>query len=218
MKNEAVIEKVQALFRLGTSSNPHEAEQAMKAARRLMLKHQLDDSDVVVKTMDRLMVPFLSTKQTWETILAGAVTRYFACEVAFSKIGRCFYFYGSPTNLVIAEHAFLSVRNQLLRLVEQALTQRRSWENPKAYRTSWLLGASISIVKNLEKEVEVEKTEAPESFALARTQSVEAKTYMMETTPDIRSEPQNTSYSSSIGLSAGAIAGAQIRLTKGVNG
>src|SRR5207247_2344668 len=39
---EAILDKISKLLALATSPNPHEAESAMNAARRLMLKHNLE--------------------------------------------------------------------------------------------------------------------------------------------------------------------------------
>lgn len=52
MDHKKALDKIKKLLRLANSSNPHEAAAAMRQARALMEKHQLDQTDVDIADIE----------------------------------------------------------------------------------------------------------------------------------------------------------------------
>jgi hypothetical protein len=120
-----VVERIARLLALAESPNVHEAEAAMAAAQRLMLKHNLD------VTAHRHARPGYEFRHLGEPtgrveesqrILAGILGRYFFVEVIWipvyrpydGKRGSVLEICGTPSNLAMAEyvHAFLGASCQ----------------------------------------------------------------------------------------------------------
>ena len=90
MVEQKVVEKIQKLLRLGTSSNEHEAKLAMERASDLMRKHQLSMSQVDVEQVkgtgmvrERHHVRGLKMKLHWVVDLAQASAKLFDGEITF---------------------------------------------------------------------------------------------------------------------------------------
>ncbi len=117
-ESEKVIERVARLLSLAKSDNPHEADAAMAAARRLMLKHNLDQDrlqrpDYSFRTLGRPMARVHEAARFVGTILS----RHFFVEVLWvssylpleGKRGSVIEIGGSTANLEMAAyvHDFL---------------------------------------------------------------------------------------------------------------
>lgn len=112
-----VVEKIARLLSLAGSANQHEAEAAAVAARKLMLKHNLDVQAVPKRYgYKRLGAPAGRIEEA-ARICAGILAELFFVEVlwvpvyvpATMKRGKLLEVMGTPENLAIAEyvHAFL---------------------------------------------------------------------------------------------------------------
>ena len=113
-----VVGKIRKLLALAGSSNEHEAEAAMRAAHRLMRRHNIDD----VQRTDR---PFSWSRvgpekqrfEAWEKIRAGLLSRHYFVQavwvrtwvVARGAPGRQLELVGEVSNLELAAwvHDFL---------------------------------------------------------------------------------------------------------------
>ncbi|CDM42412.1 DUF2786 domain-containing protein [Ectopseudomonas oleovorans] len=85
MDHKKALDKIKKLLRLANSSNPHEAAAAMRQARALMEKHQLDQTDVDIADIEEhgtrsgsKMKPAL-----WESRLAQTVAKAYSCRLFF---------------------------------------------------------------------------------------------------------------------------------------
>ena len=114
-----VARTVEKLLALAGSENVHEAETAMRTARRLLAEHNLGEADVSRVSLDYLHVgPVLPRVHEWRRLLASLLVEHFFVEAiwvsafvpATSKRGSQLELCGTPGNLQIAEyvHAFLS--------------------------------------------------------------------------------------------------------------
>lgn len=114
------IDKIRRLLALAESANQHEAEAAMAAAQRLMLKHNLEE---VARNQARdFIVAHLGEPtgrvQESQRILAGILRKFFFVEVLWisvwrpreAKRGSVLEVCGTKANVEMAEyvHAFLS--------------------------------------------------------------------------------------------------------------
>ena len=114
-----VLRRITRLLALAESPNVHEAEAAMKAAHRLMLKHNIDTKVTAASegyAFVHLGLPRRRVEAA-EHVLAGILTRHFFVEAIWvpsylakeARGGRVLELCGSLSNLEVASyvHAFL---------------------------------------------------------------------------------------------------------------
>ena len=114
-----LLRRVQHLFSLAQSENPHEAEAAMKAAQRLMLKYNLEAAVQGAKAgyCYRHLGRPTGRRMAWQRLLGSILSEHFFVEVIIvpvyrpkeAKRGSVLEACGSPANLEIAAyvHDFL---------------------------------------------------------------------------------------------------------------
>lgn len=155
-----VVGRIQKLLALADSTEKHEAEAAMRAARRLLLKHNLRLADARTETRygwQQLGRPS-GRVPTHERLLAGILSKHFfvSCvwvhgfDVGRGRRGRLLEIAGTPENLEIAAwvHAWLlATGEQLWRAHRQARRLRGD-----AHRRRYLQGVMIGFHEKLEQE------------------------------------------------------------------
>lgn len=114
-----VASTVAKLLALAGSDNLHEAETAMRAARRLLAQHNLGEADATEPELDYLHVgAILLRVHEWQRLLASLLCEHFFVEAIWvsayvplsGKRGSQLELCGTPANLQIAEyvHGYLS--------------------------------------------------------------------------------------------------------------
>lgn len=85
MDHKKALDKIKKLLRLADSSNPHEAAAAMRQARALMEKHQLDQTDVEMADIEEHGTRSGSKMNPvkWESQLANTVSKAYSCRLVF---------------------------------------------------------------------------------------------------------------------------------------
>jgi len=114
-----ILRRIARLLALAESPNAHEAEAAMRAAQRLMLKHNIDVAAAATRegfTFRQVGQPSGRVSGA-EHVLAGILARHFFVEAIwvpsylplFGKQGRVLELCGTPSNLEVAVyvHGFL---------------------------------------------------------------------------------------------------------------
>ncbi len=111
------MRKVQRLLALSGSDNEHEAQSAARAARRLMLRHNLSESDGTSRFGFRQLGTPSGSRPLYGKLLAAILVDHFfvsgiwvsAVAVKTGKRGRVLEICGSPENLEVAcwMHSFL---------------------------------------------------------------------------------------------------------------
>ncbi len=110
-----VARTVEKLLALASSDNVHEAETAMRAARRLLAQHNLGDADLpgAERVHDYLHVgPVLLRVHEWQRLLASVLAEHFFVEAIWvsayvpttGKRGSQLELCGTLANLKIAEY------------------------------------------------------------------------------------------------------------------
>lgn len=120
-RDHVLLKRVQQLFSLAQSDNPHEAEAAMKAAQRLMLKYNLEaavDSAKTGYSFRHLGQP-TGRRMAWQRVLGNILSEHFFVDVIIvpvyrpqvAKGGSVLEACGTPSNLEIAAyvHDFLEI-------------------------------------------------------------------------------------------------------------
>ncbi len=119
--NEKIIDKIKKCLALSRSANEHEAEAALRQARKLMEAHGVTDLDIeAAEAQERRRKAGAKTKPSnWEAALANRISGAFGCRLLFSggwmKPGE-WVFIGCGSAPEIAQYAF----DVLLRQVKRA--------------------------------------------------------------------------------------------------
>ena len=159
--SEAVLERVRKLLALAASPHQHEAEAAMKAAHRLMTKHNLDlaaartDAGLAVRHVG----PAKARHAAWEKLLVGLLSEHFFVRVVWVRtvdrdafqlrdgevrlkrltVAECT---GTPANLDLAEwvHAFLTHTGERLWEAHRARRKLKGDRERQRYLSGVLVG------------------------------------------------------------------------------
>lgn len=125
---EKILDKIKKCLALSASSNEHEAEAALRQARKLMELHGISDRDVQAAQASehRQKAGAQAKPSNWETRLANRVAQAFGCTVLFSR-AFCprfvrhaqWVFVGCGVGPEIAGYAFQVLARQLKRAREQ---------------------------------------------------------------------------------------------------
>lgn len=154
-----VLAKVQRLLALAESPNQHEAEAAMRAAHRLMLKHNiaLAEARGVASYAFRQLGEIRKRFPAHEKVLAGLLGRHFfvqcvwvfAFDLEAGRSGRVLEIAGTPENLDIAEY----VHGYLIETAERLWTHRpRGRHEHGTERGRFLSGVMVGFHEQLSKQ------------------------------------------------------------------
>jgi hypothetical protein len=148
MVDKKVVEKIQKLLRLGTSSNEHEAKLAMERASDLMRKHQLSMSQVDVEEVkgtgmvrETHHVRGLKMKLHWVVNLAQACARLFDGEITFVKRqlhGTTVTFVGTPEDVAASRALFEHLYASWFGIVDADLKEAKKMKMKAVERADWL--------------------------------------------------------------------------------
>jgi len=208
MDKEKVIDKVKKLLALSKSSNEHEASLALENANKLLMKHNLemsDISDVEKSAIIEEAVMSAGRIMKWKTVLLASVMRLNNCEIITHSIRggeKKVISIGKKQNIEVS----LSMYDYLCRTMERKLNR----ENPYN-KQSFRIGFAITINKKIQ-EIIAERNRKKDDFATACTalvvqEKAEVKKFMMDKYRNLRTERSNISCSDASSYSAGVRAG-----------
>ena len=127
---DKILDKIKKCLALSASSNEHEAEAALRQARKLMEAHGITDLDVQAAEAEERRAKSSAKAQpaNWEAMLAAKIADAFACQVIFSngfwnRIGEwCFIGCGAAPE--VAHYAFTVLHRQAKRAREEHIKAR----------------------------------------------------------------------------------------------
>lgn len=214
------LQRIERLLALAQSENQHEAEAAMRAARRLMLKYNLEEA---VATSQRgysfrhLGRP-TGRRMPWQKMLGTILSSHFFVEVIIvpvyrpreNKRGSVLEACGTPANLEIAAY----VHDFLERAAEQSWRahKRRLGLSSNRDRLSYLAGVMRGFLEKLKLEASKNREEG-----LVWVGDPELRKFFRRRHPHVRSVPGSGRVQSGA-FSAGQEAGRSIVLHRGVEG
>lgn len=118
--HDNIIAKIKKCLALSASSNEHEAETALRQARKLMEEYGITDLDMQAAEAEehRAKAGAKANPANWESMLACKIGDAFSCRVVFShswaRTGEwCFIGCGAAPE--VAQYAFDVLRRQALR-------------------------------------------------------------------------------------------------------
>lgn len=116
-ERESVMRKIKRCLALGSSSNPTEAETAMRQAQALMRKYRLREIDIEVDSVrSELRSTGLSRLAGWQRDLAGTCATAFNCQLITSyrkREDKTFMFIGVMPSAELAAYAYDSLLQQV---------------------------------------------------------------------------------------------------------
>ena len=124
-----ILDKIKKCLALSASSNEHEAEAALRQARKLMETHGISDVDIQIADVEeRLAKAGARTRPAnWETILAIKIGDAFGCRVIFvghwNRKGE-WSFIGCGAAPEVAHYAFTVLVRQAKRAREEHIKAR----------------------------------------------------------------------------------------------
>ena len=166
-----IVDKVGKLLALAGSTNEHEAQAAMAAAQRLMLKHNLETVAASLAGPRRYgfrhLGPPSARISEAERILAGVLAAHFFVECIWvpvwrpleGKRGTVLEIAGTPENLALAEHVYAFLLATAERLWQEH--RRRRWMADRdRERRAYQAGVLAGFRETLEKQAAEQAREA----------------------------------------------------------
>lgn len=124
--NSKLLDKIQKLLNLSTSSNANEAAAALAKASEIMAEHNLTQSSLLRHQIGQIDVKSsqsISKAKDWETMLFVTIGKAFGCKVMFTP-GQSwnkkdywarFNFVGPKMNLPLVEYTATFLQRQLVK-------------------------------------------------------------------------------------------------------
>jgi hypothetical protein len=158
-EGDPIVAKVARLLALAESPERHEAEAAMAAAQRLMLKHNIEHAHSRSYAFRQLGFPSGRSAE-WERILAMILGKHFFVEVIWvpiyrpldGKRGSVLEICGAPENLAMAEHVHHFLTETAARLFEESGLPRRE-------RRNYLSGVMAGFEEKLKRQAQAHEKE-----------------------------------------------------------
>lgn len=163
-EEERLVERVAKLLALAESPNEHEAQAAATTARKLMLKHDLDEraANRVRRYGARTLGEPSLRHAEWENHLANVLSKHFFVEVIWAhsyllrqgKLGTVLEITGTFANLEMAEYVYVFLRDTGLRLFEEK--RKAGLVGGKRDRDRFLAGVIQGFRDKLDAETKVQ--------------------------------------------------------------
>lgn len=233
----SIIEKIKKLFALGKSANEHEAALAMERARSMMLKYNIEQSDLAKNEIEDIIeIDFaLNSKfNTPATTLAYWIGKGFNIKPIIIKTSTGYHksekkirFIGTISDIAAGTYVYGYILNLIniksKEYFEQIRWSKSKWtpSGSKKAQTDYSYGFVNTIAKQLEAmekereivnpyEVEVEK-------ALVVVKNANIDKYIKDTLGKVKSSNTKVNYNREH-YSAGAAEGSKHGIHKGVDG
>jgi hypothetical protein len=220
--NDKIIDKIKKCLALSASDNEHEAEAALRQARKLMEAHNVTEMDVQAAQADERRANAGAKKKpsSWEVELASRIADAFGCRLLFSggywsQPGE-WVFIGCGTAPEIAHYAFAVLHRQAKRARNDHIKHRlkRCKQANKTRRADLFSEGWVSAVVG--KIANLARSEQQTTAINAYT----AKTYerLKTLAPSNRNEGRRLRDHEWDDLSAGRQSGREAELNRGVSG
>jgi hypothetical protein len=216
MDHKKALDKIKKCLSLANSSNPHEAAAAMRQARALMEKYQLEQSDVDMIDIEEHGTRSGSKMKPvqWEANLAGTVAKAYACRLLFmAGIGE-WRFIGEMAELAGYTMTVLlrQVRQARRDYISQALKRCKSTTKTKRadqFCEAWVWGVSSKV----SEFAGAEPSAATDAYMLKHHPDIEKGK-----TVDRNAKTKALSQRAMTDAAAGLSAASDVQLNHGVQG
>jgi len=207
-----IVRKVQRLLALADSPNPHEAQSAMRAARRLMLRYNIDLAASPRSYVFRQLGAPMKRRPVHHKVLASILVSHFfvqaiwihAVDLETAQSGRALEVSGTPANVEIAAWVHGYLIETAARLWRQRPAGRRG------SRGRFLAGVMMGFLEKLN-----EQARASEETGLVWSGDADLASYVATRHPHRRAG-RGASVKSDQALQDGRQAGRKISLRRPV--
>ena len=236
-----IIDRIQKLLALSTSSNPHEAAVAAAKAAQMMAEYELEEADLRVESGEANPDPIDNTywdgidgqrTSTWRNNILQGLGKAFHCHgwYTYELTGEYphrvkhnkFKVVGRRANVQTANYMYLYLEKEISGLAELAWLDFTVFQpleakliHGKHWKNSFLLGASNEIYRRLSEQVQAEKVESTndsKAMVLVRQDHKEVEKYFNQVKPRLHSFGGNTSRINRNSYEQGKEAGAKVNL------
>lgn len=236
-----IIDRIQKLLALSTSSNPHEAATAAAKAAQMMAEYELEEADLRVESGEANSDPIDNTyfdgidgqrTSTWRNAILQGVIKAFHChgwytyvilgEYPNRKKENRFKVIGRRANVQTANYMYKYLVNEIKGLAEKAWLEFCVFSpldakgiHGKHWKNSFLLGASNEIYRRLIEQVASEKVESStdsKAMVLVRQDHKEVDLYFNQVKPKLHNAPQTHSRINRDAHDQGKEAGSKVSL------
>jgi hypothetical protein len=238
---ESLVIKIKKLMALSKSSNENEAALAAAKAQELLVKYNIEMSQVENVKLDREETRLVNDFKElfglnvieWKRDLAFAVAKGNLCKGVYS--GKGMYFLGKKANVEVAQFMYEVIMHDLERIAEEKWQQiqalRKMQEqfpdvdlfsdrsllhvHGKTWKASFYVGAVRTIRDRLEENLTAMEADNPSITALITLDSAKLKEFMNQQFPKLISvKSAQASYRAA--YESGRIAGHDIQFTRGI--
>ena len=128
----SIVEKIQKLLELSSSTNEHEAQAAANKAKELLLLHNISMSELSGAETDPVSehpYTFLSKTVPWKECLIIAASAFYGCQSLFlnGKSGTTISIIGTKGNVMVCQIMISHFMKEIDRVVAEAkVTDRKS--------------------------------------------------------------------------------------------
>jgi len=200
-----VFRKVQKLMALASSSNTHEAEQAMVKSRQLLLKHNIESRYIEREDEEKMFLKRI-LKQKRENAKMRSIARIletFFVNTVYSRAGEFIYLeiLGNAVNVEIAEHVANVLHSELDKLWDQA--QELARLKGAVAKNSFFIGLAKGYCNKIQALKREYNTEVTNALMVIEKKLVDAKEMAYKSLSSSKSQGSYCGVSSALGEKMG---------------
>ncbi|MFW6310614.1 MAG: DUF2786 domain-containing protein [Nanoarchaeota archaeon] len=166
-EREKIMEKVNKLFRLSNSSNPHEASLALERAKDILDKYNLEFYEIEEASSDVTEETILSAGRisNWKKVLINIISKFFDCKTYYNKYrntrNNSYQVVGNKLDILLCKSAFGFIKEQLETMANEAVNEyrKRGYCRSRKETTSFKRSFLFSAINEIEKRFDILKSE-----------------------------------------------------------
>lgn len=201
----AVLRKVKKLMALATSSNTHEAEQAMIKSQQFLLQHNIDEKYIGSEENEQLLLKRIlkNKRQNSKMESIARILETFFVNTVYNRVKDYIYLeiLGSSVNVEIAEYVASVLDNELDRLWKQA--QLHTYLRGTVAKNSFFRGIAKGYCNKIEALKKDYDSDAKNSLMIIEKQLVDAKEMVYPRLTSSKSSARHCRESSALGEQMG---------------
>lgn len=235
--DNSILARIKKLLDLSNSSNENEAALAAAKAQELMFKHNLEISQVEnidlrpdekVDEHNFDLDAGVSKVANWRSWLFSNVAKTSLCKAYFHRSYRGYgkqskvygRIIGRKSDVEVAQYTYTWLTNELERLSREYMANQIYWDqyDSRKMRRSWLEGAAMGVIAQLNEQFNARKRETEASTALVVVRDREIQDWMENNGLQLRHSSSSVSQQDRNAYSAGFKTGSTMSVRKGVSG
>lgn len=200
-----IFRKVQKLMALATSSNQHEAEQAMIKSQQLLLKHNIESKYASCEDEEKIFLKRImkQKKENAKMRSIAIILETFFVSAVYCRVGDFIYLeiLGSEVNIEIAEYVASVLQSELDKLWSQA----QQYTNLKGMiaKNSFFLGIAKGYCNKIHALTREYNHEVTNALMIIEKKLIDAKAMVYQNLSSSKSRANHCRESSALGEQMG---------------